>query len=794
MHPDGLAAWLGAIDALVWSGARNECGGECGPQWLTYTGALSGDNWLSAVHPADLEAARGLGTSVVVGGSASAELRIRDARGAYRWFLARASPLAGPGGRWIGVAVDVDDRKRAEAAALERDRHAQALLRLSQRLERAETREEVCQAAEASVNEVTGYKVVWVYLIAADGEHADVYVGRGPAAEPVASRLRVRGDRMMEEIAAATGPVVVEDARTDPRTDKAIVAQLGNRTIVNVPILLPGRRLGALGTGTLGDEGVRAPTPDELRFLAALASHVAVALDRVASVIELRRTEARLAESEERYRQVFDDTDECLILTEILDDGRFHLLSANPAFERAWRLPLPESLGKTVEENLPAGLAAIINERYRRILAEGTAQEGELELDLPTGRRTFASKHVPVRDAAGRIYRIVGLSTDITEKRAAEAALRRLNRTLRTLSFGNETLVRASTESELLAQMCRVLVEQGGYRMSWIGLRAAPGADLQPLSWAGHDEGYLEDRAAHLAAGGVDEITAPALAAGEPRIIHDLAAACSPGPGRDAALSRGFCSAAVLPLRDGSAPFGALTLFSTDAHAYDDAEMSLLEELASDLAFGIHALRVRRDQERGVARLEAAMAAVTQALGSMVELRDPYTAGHQRRVAELSAAVGRHLGLDEDRAHALYVAGSVHDVGKIYVPSEILTRPSQLSKVEFEVVKLHVAAGYEILRPIDFDWPIADIVHQHHERLDGSGYPRGLAGTEILLEARILTVADVVEAMTNHRPYRPALGVDAALQEIRLGQGRHYDPKVVAACVELFHEKGFAFA
>jgi HD-GYP domain-containing protein (c-di-GMP phosphodiesterase class II) len=180
-----------------------------------------------------------------------------------------------------------------------------------------------------------------------------------------------------------------------------------------------------------------------------------------------------------------------------------------------------------------------------------------------------------------------------------------------------------------------------------------------------------------------------------------------------------------------------------------------------------------------------------QAISHMVDLRDPYTSGHERRVGELAAAIGAELGLTEHQVTGLRVAGGVHDVGKIAVPAEILSKPTRLSAAEFAIVKTHAQQGYEILKDIEFPWPIANAVWQHHERLDGSGYPLGLRGDEISLEARILAVADVVESMSTHRPYRPALGLDPAFAELESKSGALYDPSVVAACIRLFREKGF---
>jgi len=249
----------------------------------------------------------------------------------------------------------------------------------------------------------------------------------------------------------------------------------------------------------------------------------------------------------------------------------------------------------------------------------------------------------------------------------------------------------------------------------------------------------------------------------------------------------------MLPLASGDRVFGVLTIHSAEAHAFDEEEVRLLAELGEDLGYGLSALRTRADHERALQRLEASMEATVQAIAGTVEMRDPYTAGHQQRVAQLAVAVARELGMAESDVHGLYLASIVHDLGKIHVPAEILSKPGRLSRIEYELIKTHATAGFELLKSVDFPWPIAQIVSQHHERLDGSGYPHGLAGDEILLHARIMAVADVVEAMASHRPYRPALGIAAALAEIEENQGRLYDSQVVAACVRLFRDRGFAF-
>ena len=203
--------------------------------------------------------------------------------------------------------------------------------------------------------------------------------------------------------------------------------------------------------------------------------------------------------------------------------------------------------------------------------------------------------------------------------------------------------------------------------------------------------------------------------------------------------------------------------------------------------------RAEEELQISLEKLKRSLGETTTALASAVEKRDPYTSGHQQRVAQIACAIAQEIGLPQEQVEGIRVAGILHDIGKIYLPLEILSKPNKLGELEFEMVKTHPQVGYEILQGINFPWPVAQIVLQHHERMDGSGYPAGLSGEDIIPEARILAVADVVEAMASHRPYRPALGIDQALEEISRNKGTLYDPQVVEGCVRLIAEKGFQF-
>jgi len=218
---------------------------------------------------------------------------------------------------------------------------------------------------------------------------------------------------------------------------------------------------------------------------------------------------------------------------------------------------------------------------------------------------------------------------------------------------------------------------------------------------------------------------------------------------------------------------------------------SRLRNASGTIIGAIESIRDITDRKSSMDRMRKALGGTVQAIVSVVEAKDPYTAGHQRRVADISRAIATEMGLSADRIEGIRMAGIIHDIGKVSIPAEILSMPRKLTDLEFGLIKAHAKSGYDILNNIEFPWPIARIVLEHHERMNGSGYPNGLTGDQILPESRIMAVADVVEAMATHRPYRPAMGLDEALEEITINKGLLYDPEAVDACLRLFREKGF---
>jgi putative nucleotidyltransferase with HDIG domain len=462
-------------------------------------------------------------------------------------------------------------------------------------------------------------------------------------------------------------------------------------------------------------------------------------------------------------------------------------------------------LGMTLEEAFPGNIGAETPDAYRKVARDGgTWESSQYTYDSGSVSGVFEvyafsseARQVSVffRDVTELHRAEIRLQESETQLRLTVDRLAAAVTTLKALSACNEALVRAESEQTLLEDICSIAVEKGGYLMTWVGY-AEDDADksVRPVASAGRELGYLseihvtwDDAPTGLGVAGT------AIRTGKRAVANSVEKDPLFTPWKHEALARGYRSAASFPLRfaDGTV-MGVVLFYAAEEDRFGEEELSLLAELSSDLAFGIETLRAREARlriadELGFTnrRLEGVLRQITVALGRAVEARDPYTSGHEERVAVLGRQIALEMGLGEEEADAVEIAGLVHDIGKLRIPAEILTKPSALSAIELRLIREHSRTGYEILRDIAFVWPIADIVLQHHERLDGSGYPDGITGEDMLVPSRILAVADVVEAMASHRPYRAARGLDEAIAEIS-DHPDLYDPDVAAACIRLY--------
>jgi PAS domain S-box-containing protein len=520
----------------------------------------------------------------------------------------------------------------------------------------------------------------------------------------------------------------------------------------------------------------------------------------VKDISERKLAVEALRQSEEKYRQHFENASDVIYSI----DRNACILSVSPSVEKVLGYTPEELVGKSIAD------LNIIAPEYKEAVAFDISRVFEGEQIRPSvyeflsknGERRFGEVSGAPLYRNRKIVGIISVARDITERRRAEDEIRNINRALRVISNCNIALIRATEERDLLSNICRLICEIGGYALASVGyMQDDKHKTISIVAQAGNKQQYLKnlkltwaDNKAGRNPFGI------AIRTGENYLCHDIEKDPNYTLGRAEALKNGHRSLIVLPLMYRGKAHGVLSIHASTPNAFDEREIALLQELADDLIFGIQALRahIAREEasgqlERSYEKLRKTLEETVNALASATEKRDPYTAGHQRWVTQLAYTIAQEMNMTENQIEGIRIAGVLHDIGKISVPAEILSKPGKLSDSEFSIIKLHSEIGYDILKTINFPWPVAQITLQHHERINGSGYPRGLSGDKILIEAKIIAVADVVEAMSSHRPYRPARTIKETLEEISKNKNVLYDSQVVDVCLRLFTQKKFKF-
>lgn len=528
-----------------------------------------------------------------------------------------------------------------------------------------------------------------------------------------------------------------------------------------------------------------------------------VVLVYVLVLVQGRRTDAARAEAERAYRlleQALGVANAAAFVfvrqTSMfeLSTGVHHMLGLGRAHTRiAWndwlerihendRQAFDDSVSALLDHDAPLDISV-------RILHEDGAH------------RWIRIQGGSIHGSDGTPTSVTGTLSDISRLKSAHDELARTATLLRALVTANHATVVARAEDDLFRTVCKVLVDESAFSLAWIALIGEDGQSAR-ISSSSRDKGVPDaiDQANLIELTGIDNPISQAIASGEPVFLHDAWAFQALAPWRHGDSKR-KTGCLVVPISANGQTSGILAVFGDMPSDPDATTGIVLKNVAEDIGFAMESLRhqVRlsgAEQERDTVRaaLAANLLGTVRALAQTVEMRDPYTAGHQERVAELAAAIAVELGLGESEINDLWLGALIHDIGKIYVPAEILTRPGRLSPEEFEIIKPHTRKGAEILAHVGLPRTVKEVVLHHHERIDGSGYPDGLQGDALSRPVRIVAVADVIEAMAAHRPYRPALGIETALVQIRKERGTRLDADVVDAACSLFETKGFSFA
>ncbi|TNC97625.1 MAG: PAS/PAC sensor protein [Gallionellaceae bacterium] len=660
----------------------------------------------------------------------------------------RASPVYDVQGEYlhsIHILEDITERKASEAEIRRLTQLYAALSQCNEAIVRCTSEDELFPQICRDSVEFGGMKMAWIGLT--DDETGMV--------SPVASYGK--GIEFLDDILISvdadnpTGhsPIGIairdnrpqwcqdfqNDTLTAPWRERGASFDWGS--LASLPLVCNGVVVGAFtlysGATNNFDEAAR-------KLLVEMAADISFALDGFERDARRKQAEQELAESEQHFHSLFENMLEGYAYCKMLfKDGvaeEFIYLEVNRAFETL--TGLKDVSGKRASEAIPGIRESNpeLFEIYGRVAQNGLPQQFEMYVSVLD--RWFAvSVYCPENEY------FVAIFDNITERKQSERVLAE-----------SELRFRGLVEQSLAG----IYIIQDG-RFVYVNPRFA-----EIFGYAATSELI-----------GVE----PALLVAEQDRSLVTKNIRSRLEGEEQSISYGFTAVR----KDGS-------LIDVGVHGARATHLGrpAILGLMQDVSEKKHA---EEQIQRYVRQLEDSFLRTIEVATTLVEMRDPYTAGHEKRVAQIAVAIGTEMGLDAHHIEGLRVGGYIHDIGKIIIPAEILCKPSRLNQAEYELIKGHPQAGYDILKNVSFPWPVADIAYQHHERMDGSGYPRGLKGEEILLEARITAVADVVEAMSSHRPYRPGLGIEPALAEIERGSGTAFDPEVVSACLCLFREKSY---
>ncbi len=689
------------------------------------------EEWTGMIHPDDRdEAVRLLEAAERELSVYDVDYRFRHKKGGYRWLHDRGFFMADKDGRAQRmIGMMQDITDRHQAGLLQ-----SAVYRIAQAADSSDSLEDLYRSVHQTVGTVMPAGNFYIALYD-DGKGLISFPYFVDEVDEPPAPLKL-GKGLTEYVIRTGKPLLCDEATDKDLRGRGEVEVVGAPSAIwlGVPLIVEGRTIGAMVVQHYSD--AKAYGDVERRMLEFVSSQVARSIER-------KRAEQVLRENEQRISHHVQHTP----LAAIEWDTEFRVIKWNPAAERIFGYTAEEASGRHASFIVPETCREHVDRVWSGLMTRRGGDRSTNENVTKDGRTIFCEWYnTPLIDARGQVVGVASLAQDVTKRKRAEEALRDSEELYRKLVASiPDIIIRTDLKGDILFAN-RVAVRLSGFD----SMDNFVGRNIMEFVAS-------EDR--EKAAKTWKEMFERRIPPQEIGLVF-----------KDKAAIKFEIDGAVLRNPEGT-PYGAVFV------CRDITERKLAEE------------RLRK----GLDQLRTTLKASIDSLASAIEMRDPYTAGHQERVTRLARAIAVEMGLAGERLEAIEVAGIIHDIGKLYVPAEILSKPTKLTEIEYSLIKMHAQAGYTILSKIDFPWPIADIVHQHHEYLNGSGYPQGLQGKDILLEAKILCVADIVEAMSSHRPYRPALGIQAALEEISQKRGLLYDREVVDACLRLFREKSFKF-
>jgi len=652
----------------------------------------------------------------------------------YLRFAAGSAPIH-ENGKVIGLMISANDitkLKMAEETLRKRNIQLELIHHIQSEISINANIEDILIRAAESIGNAFGYYKISVNLYDHQTNEIEYLAGWNKTclALPRGHRQKL-GQGLIGKAGLLKQTIVANDVSKEP--DYIAYDLTETKSELIIPLLVQDKLIGVLD---LQSTSVDSFPEENVSILQTAASYIARLIDGKQKAEALRL-------SEERYRSFV----ECSQGGVFIIDHAYRIIYANEELTHISGYSFEDIIGQDFRKFLDDESQRLAVDRYiRRQKGENVPSRYELDIVHKDGeKRKVEISSTVIENSAGNVETMCQV-LDITERTRAEGMLVKSERRFRQLS---DLLPQIVFETDIKGNL--TFANQYGIKLfGYSQGDFQSGLNIFALV-APEDRGNIIERFKEILSG--SETTAR-----EYRAMR-----------KDEGIFPILLHAATI-LEDG-VPIGVRGI------GIDITERKQAED------------ELRQASEK----IRQALGSIVNVVTATVEMKDPYTAGHQRRVADLARAIATEMNLSKDQIEGIRIAGTIHDLGKLFIPGEILSKPGKLNEYELSLIKLHSQVGFDILKDIEFPWPIAQIVYQHHERMDGSGYPQGLKGEQIIIEARILGVADVVEAMSSHRPYRPALGIAAALEEIEKKGGILYDPDVVSACLTLFLEKGFKF-
>jgi len=645
-----------------------------------------------------------------------------------------------------GIFHDITERKRAEQEVQRRAAQAALLYKVGQRVSSKLELQALLSEIVTSIRDAFDYYGVMLLLLDEEEKVLQLQSIAGGYVEIFPKDLKVELGKGIIGHAVTSGRIQVSgNVSTDPHYYRW--ANEETKSEMALPIKSGEKVIGVLDVQS---DCFNAFDETDIVSIETLSTQIAGAIENARlydraqrEITERKRSEEELKKSEERFKLVFEYApDACY-----LNDLKGNFIDGNRAAERLTGYKREELIGGSFLKLALLSLDQM--PKAATLLAKNAMRKptgpDEFLLKRKNGSKVSVEISTHPVKLEGRTV-VLGIARDITERKQAEKVLQESERKLRLLTESMRDVVFVYDMNRRLQYVNPAVEELTGYSIQ----------ELHEHNFINYLHPEDQERMMKL----WDELFQGKSFSGE-----ELRIVTKDGKTK-------WCSSSWGPLFDENG-----NQIGIQGRESDITERKL----------------AKKQLEESFNNLRKAMNGIIQAIALTVERRDPYTAGHQRRVADLARAIAAEMALPKDKIEGIRIAGIIHDIGKISIPAEILSKPGSLNEFEFHIIKDHAKVGYDILKELEFPWPIAQIVFQHHERMDGSGYPQGLTGEDILLEARILGVADVVEAMASHRPYRPAKGIEKALEEILQNKGRLYDPEVVEACLKVFTKNKFEF-